>query len=63
MMEANTQHPDSVLSIVKPHDRRCKYQHLILSTESRLRSAISRGNTALVAQLQAELDYLQAEAA
>jgi hypothetical protein len=62
-MTHHSRHPDYVLSIVTLSDRRSKYQQIIHSTESRLRSAMTRRDTALVAQLQAELDWLQAEAA
>jgi hypothetical protein len=62
-MEFTLKHPEYALSIVNSSDRRRKYQTLAQYTEKRLQSAIARGDLNLTKQLQAELEWLQAEAA
>jgi hypothetical protein len=61
-MEFALNHPEYTLSIVSSTDRQRKYQTLAQSTEKRLQSAIARGDLNLTKQLQAELEWLQAEA-
>jgi hypothetical protein len=62
-MELALKHPEYMLSVVNPTARRQKYQSLIQSTEKRLQSAIAHSDRQLIGQLQAELEWLQAEAA